>query len=599
MLQWTLLSLFVGVVVGGLLYQRYRRWRQPGAVEDLLINPRAIQTRSLYELPRLLRLLRRARELDNVWESLDVPRTRLRLLEPLVDRGCNGPQAMRWLAELLGMKEAAQSEVYEALPGLWFMNISLPDPEGLRGHALVFLGLDLELIHADGEHSDDEVRRRLEVLVESQSSRFEDPYLLLCRHRDDISVDLLPHKPRHNGLVIGVNELRTLLWARAPARTLAGYLVTRGLDTTLSPYRTAGEVEDANMFFGRERLLGELLRQPRHLLIGPRRIGKSSLLRRVAEQLDDGEPSREVIYLDLTMVEDPWIAGRHLADKLGIRVPENAHRDTLFVDLLRGRYADGRRKGVLLLDEFDGLASYDAEHRRRLVSCMRTLQAEGVCSFVLTGFDFLHREYLDQASPLYNFATVHVLGPLASQAARDLVLEPLRRIGVRFESDDLVADIVRVTGGYPSIVQTFCAELLDNLRSTDLCVSAGDVDRASRSPAVLGHIEEGFRMNASSEARVAMFGMLDHDHFGVGDIASALERYVDREVPYRVAEEIVRQLVIGGFIIERGGDARQKYEWSIPLLREALEKDAHAVTRLAAELRGKSEAWLAAGPLAP
>jgi hypothetical protein len=402
---------------------------------------------------------------------------------------------------------------------------------------------------------------------------------------------------------MGEGELRTLLWSPRPGHTLAGYLLTRGLDTSLLPYATAGEVEDERMFFGRGQVLNELYQKPRHLLIGPRRIGKSSLLRRLAERSQEiahmGETEREVIYLDFTDVEDSRTAAWRMVDKLGINVPSGAGGEQLFLDLLRRRYADGKQKGVILIDEFDRLARYDAQHQNRMVNGMRTLQAEGVCSFVLTGFEYLYRENLNQASPLYNFATVRIIGPLDRASTHALVSEPMERVGVRFEDSQLIDRIFEQTGGYPSVVQKLCAELLDKLDSPALEITRTHLDRIERSRPVLGDLEASFRVNTSPAGRIAMFGLLDQADFDESDVAAALTQGVSRRFSFHIVEEILRQLLLGGFIIEDNSESAKRYTWSIPLLRRALSTHSFAVKRLASELSDDPNQWLDILPRVP
>lgn len=587
------------VVLGLLLlfWLRYRRPPRTALIESLLITPTILAEQSLYELGQTLRELRRTGDLDAVWEALRLSQRRRELIEQLIDRRADEAHVLRHVAALLGMRDAAQAEVFTPYEGLSVMAVQLPEPEGLRDHSLAFFCIDVDKLE---EQPAVEIRQAQENLIERLTQRFEDPYILLCRHRDSRSIpaSLLPRSPRFPGLLLGEEELRTLLWAQRPGQALAGYLLTRGLDTSLSPYTTAGEVEDERMFFGRERVLSELWRTPRHLLVGPRRIGKSSLLRRLAERGEaakrEGHDSeREIIYLDLTGVEDPNTAAWRLVDKLGVEMPNTAGGDRLFVDLLRRRYKGGPRKGVVLIDEFDKLARYDAAHKYSLLNGMRTLQAEGICSFVLTGFDYLYRESLNQASPLYNFATVRTLGPLEEEESRALVVEPLERLGVRFTDKALVDRIVQQTGGYPSVVQTFCAAMMEGLASRELCITMEDVERAERSRSVLGHLEASFRVNTSPAARIAISGVIDQEDFDESDLVAALRDGVQqRHFSFHLIEEILRQLLLGGFIAEENNQGEKRYTWSIPLLRQALETHTFAVQRMVAELGPDPDHWL-------
>ena len=101
-------------------------------------------------------------------------------------------------------------------------------------------------------------------------------------------------------------ELRQLLFAPSPRQAFAGLLLTRDL-LALSPYRTEGEVKTASMFFGRLRLLREVITapSPQYLLVGSRRVGKSSFLHRLLAELPANRPDLDPIHLDLLNISDP------------------------------------------------------------------------------------------------------------------------------------------------------------------------------------------------------------------------------------------------------------------------------------------------------
>ena len=94
------------------------------------------------------------------------------------------------------------------------------------------------------------------------------------------------------------------MFARSPHSVFAGLLHARGL-MTLSPYSTAGEA-DRDMFFGREALLRELMiaSKRQHLIVGPRRVGKTSLLKRLETQLREADPESHLATISLLNVRD-------------------------------------------------------------------------------------------------------------------------------------------------------------------------------------------------------------------------------------------------------------------------------------------------------
>src|SRR5205085_11341911 len=119
------------------------------------------------------------------------------------------------------------------------------------------------------------------------------PFLMLCRDADK-GRRLLPDG--YIALIIDEPMLRELVFAPQPPQTLAGLLTTRGL-LVLPLYSPDGEVRNPSMFYGRDRELREMIQAaaPQCLLVGPRRIGKSSLLHRLQDEDSRQRPALQIV----------------------------------------------------------------------------------------------------------------------------------------------------------------------------------------------------------------------------------------------------------------------------------------------------------------
>jgi ligand-binding sensor domain-containing protein len=172
-------------------------------------------------------------------------------------------------------------------------------------------------------------------------------------------------RKRPVGLPIGEPELKALLFAKSPERTFAGLLHTRGV-LAVSPYDTSGAVKEEPMFFGRAALLRELLlaSSVQQIVIGPRRVGKTSLLKSLQRDLPARRPDVDIVFLDLLGIKDPQKAARNLARQLDTPVPADADPDTALADLLQVHFQRTTRKTILLIDEADGLVQTDAAKGR-------------------------------------------------------------------------------------------------------------------------------------------------------------------------------------------------------------------------------------------
>jgi hypothetical protein len=404
----------------------------------------------------------------------------------------------------------------------------------------------------------------------------------------DLARDIIP--PDFVAFVIGEPELKTLLFAKSPEKTLAGLLHTHGL-LAVSPYGTAGAIKDALMFFGRGALLREILvaSSTQQIVVGPRRVGKTSLLLTLRREISARLPNLDAVFLDLLGIKDPQKAARALARELGADLPADPDADTSLADILRARFqsADNTRAStstgaVILIDEADGLVQADAAKGFPLLGAMRSLQAEGTCSFVLAGYLYLYREALNQRSPLFNFANLRLLGPLEPEAAHDLALVPMERLGVTYADPALPTRIAERTGGYPSFVQLLCDAVLKELRGGDLTITAAHVEQAEKSPRVRGELGDMFRLNAGKTTQIAVYGLLDRDAFTRADVEQALARALGK-APLAMVEQALLELRVFGFAVEQDG----RFTWAIPLLRETLiaSEPEFAAKRLAEEIQ--------------
>jgi ligand-binding sensor domain-containing protein len=521
----------------------------------------------LAAIPSTLRTLRRFRALEKNWSYLGLPTTRISLLETLASKASPGAPQLRALAELLGMENAVTAAVELFSHGLSLLSARLPYPVPLRGHPVALIALDLpEAKNAEPAR----VRTALQAALDKAGQRFELPFLLLAS--GEVSGDLLPPETDLRSFRLSEQELKALLFARDPEHTFAGLLHARRL-LALSPYTTAGEVKDEQMFFGRVALLKELLLASsiQQIVIGPRRVGKTSLLKRLLRELHAHRPEVEAVFVDLFGIAEHGRAARALARALkvdNVDLSDSAEPETAFVEIIHARFQDTGKKVVVLVDEADGLIEVDAQKGFPLLSAMRSLQAEEVCSFVLAGYRYLYREALNQGSPLYNFATPRILGPLDPEAATDLARAPMQSLGVAYGAAGLPRRIAARTGGYPSFVQSLCDAALEALREVgtfdDLTLTAAHLEQAEQK--VAGELRDIFLSNVEEKAQSMVFRLLERDDFSAADAQQELSRAQGSVASQKIVEQVLRELRLFGFVVEKDG----RFTWAIPLLRDTL-----------------------------
>ncbi|EDN69379.1 hypothetical protein BGP_3449 [Beggiatoa sp. PS] len=73
----------------------------------------------------------------------------------------------------------------------------------------------------------------------------------------------------------------------------------------------------------------------------------------------------------------------------------------------------------------------------------RSLSEEGRCFFIFAGFWNLYdAALLDYHSPIKNFGESVMIGALELEACQQLATEPMTILGISYQSEELVAQIV-------------------------------------------------------------------------------------------------------------------------------------------------------------
>lgn len=554
-------------------------------VRELRARPDKLRQLPLSELAIALKRLQRAWALDEVRQRLGLSPQRLDVLKTLT-----AGDSLPAVATLLGVEHAEQTSIDELHVGLRLLPMQLAYPEAFHRQTLPLISVDPERIATDDEPA---CRMAIQQALEKMGLRFEWPFLLLCRNADQ-GRGLLPDD--RIALIIDEPMLRELLFAPQPPQTLAGLLLTRGL-LVVSPYSPQGEVRSPSMFYGRERERREVMQAaaPQLLLVGPRRIGKSSLLRRLQDELPRQRPALLVVFLNLLGIGE----AARIAQLIALRLHRPAvsandaeayaaHMD----DMLRAHFTDMGRPGLIMIDEADALVEADAAAGFPLLNRWRSLQADGVCSFILAGYWYLYLRTLDHGSPVHNFATVRELGPLDAESGRILASEPMARLGITYADPSLPTCIVERTGGYPSLIQFLCDQLLKQLeRDRTLVITPAHLTQVEQSQAVHNHLGEFFRMNTGKGTQLTVYQLLEAESFTQAEAHENLERSVGKTVPLWVIDQILLQLTLYGLVTQTGGG----YRWTIPLVRDTLLADTerlYRIQRLLQELPEHFAAWI-------
>ena len=360
-------------------------------------------------------------------------------------------------------------------------------------------------------------------------------------------------------------ELTALLLADDPLDALARLIARQVPVTLVSPYQTGAGVHKQGLFFGRGSLVAQIMggNPANYLLVGGRQVGKSSLLKEL-ERRYRNDPAVDCHYLVLSGHD----AGSRLAEALAL--PADCGLEAV---LARLRSGDGPRK-LFLIDEADAFVEQDRRQAYASLQKLRALSEEGRAHFILAGFWSLYQQAaLDYQSPLKNFGSVLTVGALELEACQALAVEPMARLGIRWASDDLIAELIGQTGQRANLISIACDQALWALGQTERVITPAhlqnvlDADRLR--DALLGWADLSGEEADDRLDRVVVYATAPlEEAFGLAEVIGLLEAAGCRPEPERLKRAIARLEL--AFVLGREGN---RYGYRVPLQRALVVSD--------------------------
>lgn len=251
--------------------------------------------------------------------------------------------------------------------------------------------------------------------------------------------------------------------------------------TVINPYSPfqAGDVPP-EMFFGRETMVRELQRPTGSCLVyGGRQLGKSALLRHVQRQFNYPDREQYAWVINMKLIFDPK-AGKN-TENLWLEIRDQFREANLISPRIRTdkpdeirRYIkaaltdEPSRRVLMMFDEADMFLDKDSEDGFRVITALRELMLETQSRFkvIFAGLHNVQRFQSIPNQPLAHFGTPLKIGPLEPTAAEQLIREPFTTLGYIFDKNISILRILSYTNYHPGLIQLFCQELLNELRSS-------------------------------------------------------------------------------------------------------------------------------------
>jgi hypothetical protein len=309
------------------------------------------------------------------------------------------------------------------------------------------------------------------------------------------------------------------------------------------------------MFIGRKSEL-EKIRDPKgvNLVHGGRQLGKSALLAMAKHQVDKNENNDRALVVDIKGLNSDQACKKvstalidaHILDKRC--VTEEWSELCYFI---RNRLEGGQSPSIpyllLMMDEADAFIESCKQQAYKPIDALKEL--ENTCflhfKFVLAGLHnvvrFDREAALSSNSSLAHLSSLSVR-PFKYSEARSLLEIPLHYAGFRFgkdeKSEQLISMILGHTNYFPSLIQFYCAKLIESLQENYASYSEADTP-----PYLIGEkqIQEVLRQESLNEEIKKKFFITLHldedDYYYILALMIAL-RYHTYEQASSSAKEI-------------------------------------------------------------
>jgi len=332
----------------------------------------------------------------------------------------------------------------------------------------------------------------------------------------------------------------------------------------INPYYNRTAIREHEFFVGRERELADIIGlvsapQPQSIsIVGDRRIGKSSLMQALLRRLKT-RTDCAVVYQDLQSVTTESGFFGAVVDALAV-AGEIVERGEASADALRRHveHLTGRRRLVLMLDEFDAIAR-NKNFPLLFFSFLRSLPNSWPVSLILSSPRKLREMcYSEQVagSPFFNIFHERRLGIFKRDESLDLICRLSERSGCPLASHQRA--VIDMAGDWPFFLQIVCYLLFEECSHARGSTGAVDL-RAVESAAydeLHPHMDSLWKHLSELERNVCTQALAGASlaQFSRGVVSSLIQRGVltDDGGQFRPSSQMFRT-----FLTEVAGQATQ------------------------------------------
>lgn len=216
-------------------------------------------------------------------------------------------------------------------------------------------------------------------------------------------------------------------------------------------------------FFGRDVELEKLVESNSNFfVIGPRRVGKTSLLQETKRRLE--ARGTRVFLIACQYMEGPGQVVEEILRSLDARSVATATRrshslDEHMLPAVIKTVMRRHQKVVLILDELGNAIRKHDRDPWEFMGALREFSQSGNLRIIMSGWQQIYRKQGEFESPFVNFAAVLPLKGFKDAEIRQCLIDPLSLWGTIRDHDALCRQVTTKVGRQPFLVQFFGAAL--------------------------------------------------------------------------------------------------------------------------------------------
>jgi len=526
------------VVLGGMIYY-YRRYKNP-LVIDLSTTPAHLFTYRPSQLSMIQKSLEAIHRLQSVLEHNHLTQETFDhalAYTHLTPDGQIAALAQRLNAPIIPHEGYVQWELGEDFPlsleKLWVLWCP---PTALNN-----LHTILKATH---------ILKGETLLLLGEEATMEKLYAKVCHDTTNLYTTVLP------------TQLTQLLLSPHPQEILAHILSTQVALTHISPYHVGGGVNRDYLFFGREKIISQILNRgvSNYLIIGSRQVGKSSLLKAIERR-----------YRAMEEVECYYIpaSNEHLISDLKYALNHEELSDEAFTRLING----GEKRYLFLIDEADDFVRYEQQHDYTHLKYMRKLSEKNNASFILAGFWEMYRyTYFDYESPIKNFGSQIEVEELEWDACVSLVTQPMKSLGLTYDNSEIIAQMITALGQRANLLQIACEYLITHLATGQKVFTYEDITHALTDKKLLESFQDWNSITKDPKEqwidRIVVYSTLAQESFDDGFLQNLIRTHT-LDIDSNELDKSLARLRIG-YIIKKEGN---RYAYRVPIFVHHLQQN--------------------------